>query len=292
MTVHSYHNIIIVPTRGRIYMRIISTEKLYDYNYSIEVVNAVKQFWKEKQSYSCMGHPKEKNVFLCFCGCKGEYTLPDKTKVIAKSGDIVYAPIDYEYSVRFFDFEDVNPHTIKINFFLYDENGKSFALDNKLSIIHNLGSYCTPHFLRVANYSESAVRRPSKMKSALYEILSALSEKSRRKSLKGEKFERISEGINYLEHDTEQKLSVGEIAALCNVSEIYFRKLFKEYSGMSPVKFRIKSKIENAKLCLEYENMTVQEISDYLGFVSPAYFTRQFREFTGMTPSEYKSSLF
>ena len=130
------------------------------------------------------------------------------------------------------------------------------------------------------------------MKSALYEILSALSEKSRRKSLKGEKFERISEGINYLEHDTEQKLSVGEIAALCNVSEIYFRKLFKEYSGMSPVKFRIKSKIENAKLCLEYENMTVQEISDYLGFVSPAYFTRQFREITGMTPSEYKSSLF
>lgn len=272
-------------------MKIISTEKLYDYNYSIEVVNAVKQFWGERQSYSCMGHPKEKNVFLYFCGCKGEYTLPDKTKVIAKSGDIVYAPIDYEYSVRFFDFEDVRPHTIKINFFLYDENKEPFALEGKLSIFRHLGSYCAPHFVKVANYSESAVKRPSKMKSALYEILSALSEKSRRKSLKREKFERISESINYLEHDTEQNLSVKEIAAISNVSEIYFRKLFKEYSGMSPVKFRIKSKIENAKLCLEYENMTIQEISDYLGFISPAYFTRQFREFTGMTPSQYQKSV-
>ena len=119
-------------------------------------------------------------------------------------------------------------------------------------------------------------------------LLSILSESTRSGNLHKEKFGVISEGINYLEHDEEQTLSIPEIAKLCNVSEIYFRKLFKEYSGMSPIKFRIKGKIEKAKIYLEYENMTVQEISDYLGFISPAYFTQQFKAIEGITPSEYK----
>ena len=126
------------------------------------------------------------------------------------------------------------------------------------------------------------------MKAAMYDILSILSERTRAKNLCQEKFGIISEGINYLEHNEDQLLSIPDIARLCNISEIYFRKLFKEYSGMSPVKFRIKGKIEKAKLYLEYENMTVQEISYHLGFVSPAYFTHQFKMITGMTPSEYK----
>lgn len=270
-------------------MNIISTDNLYDYNYSIEVINALKQKWEGKCSFSCIGHPKEKNMLLYLSGCKAEYTLSNNRKVIAQSGDIVYTPINYEYSVRFFDFEDGN-YTIGVNFFLYDEDNSPFVLSNEIIIFNQKSSGCSSLFIKLDKYSESTIKRPSKMKAAMYDILSILSESTRTGNLHKEKFGVISEGINYLEHNEEQSLSIPEIATLCNVSEIYFRKLFKEYSGMSPIKFRIKGKIEKAKLYLEYENMTVQEISDYLGFISPAYFTKQFKAIEGITPSEYKKN--
>ena len=269
-------------------MKIISTDKLYDYNYSIEVINALQQFWRNRQSFSCIGRPKEKNMLLCLFGCKAEYTLPDGNKVVAQSGDIIYTPINYEYSVRFFDFENDGSHTIGINFFLFDSGGAPFILSDKILIFHSRSASCSALFMKVDKYSEAAVKRPSKMKAATYDILSILSERTRTRNLRREKFGIISEGINYLEHNEQQLLSISEVAELCNVSEIYFRKLFTEYAGMPPVKFRIKGKIEKAKLYLEYENMTVQEISDHLGFVSTAYFTHQFKMITGVTPSKYR----
>ena len=270
-------------------MKIISTDKLYDYNYSVKVINALKQFWKIRRSFNCIGEPKQKNMFLYINGCKAEYTLPDKKKIYAQSGDIVYTPINYEYSVRFYDFEEGH-YTIGVNFFLYDHKNVDFILSDRIIVFNPKSSSCASLFVKLDKYSEATIKRPSKMKAAMYDILSILSERTRAKNLKKEKFGVISEGINYLEHDEEQKLSIAEIAELCNVSEIYFRKLFKEYSGMSPIKFRINGKIEKAKLYLEYENMSVREISDYLGFISPAYFTQQFKSIVGVTPSEYKEN--
>lgn len=271
-------------------MKIISIDKLYDYNYSVDVINAMKQNWKNRCSFSCIGRPKEKNMLLYLYGCKAEYTLPDKSKVYAKSGDIVYTPINYEYSVRFYDFEE-DHYTIGVNLFLYDQDNSPFILRDEIIIFNLKSSSCSSLFTKLDKYSETAIKRPSKMKAAMYDILSILSEGMRSKNLHKEKFGVISEGINYLEHNEQQKLSIAEIAKLCNVSEIYFRRLFKEYSGMSPIKFRIKGKIEKAKLYLEYEDMTVCEISDHLGFISPAYFTQQFKSIEGMTPSEYKQTI-
>lgn len=271
-------------------MRIITTDKLYDYNYSVKVINALKQNWKKKRSFSCIGKPKEKNMLLYINGCKAEYTHPDKSKVYAQSGDIIYTPINYEYSVRFFDFEEGH-YSIGVNFFLYDEDNEPFILSNKIKIFNPRSSSCSSLFMKIDKYSEAAIKRPSKMKAGMYDILSILSERTRSRNMNKEKFGVISEGINYLEHNEEQALSISEVAELCNVSEIYFRRLFKEYSGMSPIKFRIKGKIEKAKLLLEYENMSVQEISDYLGFVSPAYFTQQFKSIEGVTPSQYKNNI-
>ena len=271
-------------------MKIIFTEKLYDYNYSVKVLNALKQNWRQRRSFSCIGKPKEKNMLLYISGCKAEYTLCDGRKVYAQSGDIIYTPLNYEYKIRFFDFEESH-YTIGVNFFLYDEENEPFILNDKIIVFNPKSSSCSSLFVKVDKYCEATIKRPSKMKAAMYDILSILSERTRAKNLHKEKYGVISEGINYLEHNEDQALSISEIAELCNVSEIYFRKLFKEYSGMSPIKFRIKGKIEKAKLLLEYENMSMQEISDYLGFVSPAYFTQQFKSVEGITPSHYKKNI-
>lgn len=93
-----------------------------------------------------------------------------------------------------------------------------------------------------------------------------------------------------MENESGENLSIAEIAALCNVSEVYFRRLFKEYSGLSPSDYRLRNKIRRAKLLLKYENMTVSEIAESLSFTGSAYFIKTFRRMTGMTPLKYRAS--
>lgn len=269
-------------------MKKISVTKLYNYNYSVEVAAVLKQDWRIYNSFSCFGMPKEKNIFLYIDSCKAEYTLLDGSKLYAKSGDIVYAPTNFEYSVCFYDFETPAACTIGINFMLFDKQREPFVLSNGIKIFTTADPNYKLLFSQIDNHAKSAVVCPARLKSCMYDILANISTFYRDKKIGETKFSIISKGIAYLENDNEQAMSIKEIAAMCNVSEIYFRRLFKEYSGLSPVEYRISSKIKKAKNFLKYENMSISEISDYLGFVDTAYFTKQFKAKTGMTPSEYK----
>ena len=66
--------------------------------------------------------------------------------------------------------------------------------------------------------------------------------------------------------------SIEKIAKDCAVSESGLRKIFKDNLGVSPIQYRITEKITKAKYLLEATDMTVDEISDKLGFFDTAYF--------------------
>ena len=80
--------------------------------------------------------------------------------------------------------------------------------------------------------------------SAIYQIL-GLACQRQRKRVVSHKFKYISEGIELMENNSDKTLN--EIAQICGVSEGYFRKLFREYSGGNPIEFRQKYRIEKAK---------------------------------------------
>ena len=84
---------------------------------------------------------------------------------------------------------------------------------------------------------------------------------------------------------------MADIAQMCNISEVYFRRLFREYSGMSPVKYRNEKRMQRAKNYLLHTTLSIGEIAHRLGFPDDSYFIKSFREKTGVTPSEYRKNL-
>lgn len=64
--------------------------------------------------------------------------------------------------------------------------------------------------------------------------------------------------------------------------------LFSEAEGKSIQSFYNLIRIERAKELLEYDEYTIAEIADILGFSTPAYLSTSFKKITGHTPSEYK----
>jgi len=70
----------------------------------------------------------------------------------------------------------------------------------------------------------------------------------------------------------------------------YFRKMFKQYTGIAPVQYQLDLKIRRAREMLVSTDRTIKEIAYDLGFQSIHYFSRLFKKKTGVAPSEIRKS--
>ena len=91
-----------------------------------------------------------------------------------------------------------------------------------------------------------------------------------------------------LRENIEEKLCVEKIAEELNVSYSWFRKAFKEYTGLAPGQYLIQLKIEKAKMLLSDQSKSIKEIAYDLHFESCFYFSRLFKEKTGVTPEKFR----
>ncbi|MDP2115123.1 MAG: AraC family transcriptional regulator, partial [Bacteroidota bacterium] len=68
----------------------------------------------------------------------------------------------------------------------------------------------------------------------------------------------------------------------------YLSGLFSEIEGTTIEKYIILQKIERVKELLVYDELTLSEIADHMGYSNVAYLSNQFKKVTGLTPSHFK----
>ena len=77
------------------------------------------------------------------------------------------------------------------------------------------------------------------------------------------------------------------LAEKCNISEVYFRKLFFEQYKVTPKQYIIDLRINKAKQLLTDGILKIGAVSENCGFSNQYHFCRVFKEKTGLTPSEF-----
>lgn len=99
---------------------------------------------------------------------------------------------------------------------------------------------------------------------------------------------RLAASVEYIrKHYTDKELSVKDIAAGSFMSEVYFRRLFKEKFGTSPRRYIIELRIQNAKRLISTGYYSLSEVADMSGYTDYKYFTVEFKRRVGVSPSEY-----
>jgi AraC-like DNA-binding protein len=68
-------------------------------------------------------------------------------------------------------------------------------------------------------------------------------------------------------------------AALCNVSESCFRRLFKEYTGQSPIEYRNSIRIANLKRLLSSGEFKINEAAYLVGFNNMSFFYEVYNKY-------------
>ncbi len=86
----------------------------------------------------------------------------------------------------------------------------------------------------------------------------------------------------------EADLTIQQIAAEMGVSYSNFRKLFKEYTGISPSLYQQDLRLQRAKELLTTTDLSIKQIAYQLRFDSPDYFSSKFKAKTGMKPSAFR----
>jgi len=94
--------------------------------------------------------------------------------------------------------------------------------------------------------------------------------------------------VHHTDHDIKTNLS-SFITSQIHQDYNYLSNLFSEVEGTTIEKYFISQRIERVKELIVYDEMTLSEIADQLGYSSVAYLSNQFKKVTGFTPSYFKS---
>ena len=100
----------------------------------------------------------------------------------------------------------------------------------------------------------------------------------------------IQKSIRYIKSRLQHKITVKELASLAGLGVTSFTNKFKAATGLSPIGYLFKERINHAKILILKEELTLKEIAFSCGFNSYEYFCSSFRKLENVKPSEFKNA--
>ncbi|GIN92236.1 hypothetical protein J22TS1_32870 [Siminovitchia terrae] len=124
------------------------------------------------------------------------------------------------------------------------------------------------------------VQSPAVLKKSLYSALQDTQNKD--ESI-------IQQCLDYLSSNYASSITLTDLAKVVHLSASHLSRIFKNNLGVTFVDVLTKIRIERAKDLLKNNDLSIQFISNHVGFSSPDYFSSTFRKLEGVSPSQYRS---
>ncbi|MEU5987371.1 AraC family transcriptional regulator [Spirillospora sp. NPDC047418] len=97
--------------------------------------------------------------------------------------------------------------------------------------------------------------------------------------------ERVVEGIR---ERYNEELSLDDLAEMARLSPFHMARLFRQETGLPPVRFLATVRLEQAKKLLLSTRESVADISSDVGYASLGTFTTRFTRSVGVSPGRYR----
>lgn len=229
-------------------------------------------------------HNKRPSYGLAF-NIDGEkkYIFDNNTILTAGKNDIIFLPKNSNYYVE----NVVSGDCFAINFLIDRENALS-------PFVHHAKNAVKLSELFVS--AEKAFRGKqsgykSLCMSSLYSIIYEMVYERNLSYQPASKEALILPAVEYIHSNyIEPDITIDFLSSLCGIKESYFRRIFVNQYGISPVRYINQLRLSHAKEFLLQTEYKLNEISGLSGFNNLCYFCRLFKKETGLTPTEYRNN--
>ena len=121
----------------------------------------------------------------------------------------------------------------------------------------------------------------------LYSLLITLAKLGDKKYHSADKRERLAKVMEYIANNYSKTITNDTLAGIAGMSTVYFRKLFTQIYGTSPMAYVHNLRIKKAKEMLSSDYGSITDVAYSLGYASVYDFSRDFKKHTGVPPSGY-----
>lgn len=123
----------------------------------------------------------------------------------------------------------------------------------------------------------------------IYYFILSLIKESEQKYIPSKKRQIILAATDYIAKNYNKRITNEDLAQIAGVSTIYFRKLFTEIVGVSPINYVQNVKVQKAKEMLFSDYSSITDIALSLGYQNIYDFSRAFKKNTGLSPLQYRN---
>ncbi|MBQ8408920.1 MAG: helix-turn-helix transcriptional regulator [Clostridia bacterium] len=220
------------------------------------------------QSYSrpCIGYLK-RGMGKFFC---------NGNTYFAHEGDLIYIAKDTKYYSIWYGDPEIDFYSISFDF------AHPYAYYNyRFQIVQG---YPARHF---DGMFESIKKEPLTALSHMYALLADLYPRMQTEQVSVQSGA-IEQAVIHIENHYTEPLEINELCKKCHLSRSSLFDAFKKRTGVSPIHYKHNVMIQHALDMLSHTDLTVDEISQRVGFSSSNYFRTVFTKMTGKTPKEVR----
>lgn len=239
----------------------------------------------EPQRVIC--RPQGRSDWLLFYIAKGrESFFLDKKRVAEAGAFIIFAPNEKQHHIN---------ESSKTSEFYY-VHFQCDSLPDGISL-NTSQIYSFEHHNRTSAIFEEIIEETLQKRphyeilciSRLLQLLSIIQREAAQLDYSSDKQLRsVANAIAHMKINCESNLRLEDYAAMCFMSKYHFARVFKQVTGVTPLDYRNEIRIESAKELLQNGFLSVNEISESLGYSSPAYFSDIFKKCVGVSPRKFR----
>ncbi|WP_051333826.1 AraC family transcriptional regulator [Mesorhizobium sp. WSM3224] len=94
--------------------------------------------------------------------------------------------------------------------------------------------------------------------------------------------------LQFLNENFSRKLSLADMAAVCELSPYHFARAFSKTFGVSPHQYVLALRLDFAEKLLADRRMSITDIADLSGFSSQSHLTTTMKKYRNVTPLQVR----
>lgn len=219
----------------------------------------------------------------------GSFTyLANGEELFVQKGDVLFVP---KGTLRSGKNGPELAHHMYVAHFSYEGDGDKTSILREGRCRHlklfnadylkNRFSLLTQHWLRKSSYYETLCH------SILLEMLAVVNAEADARQFPAAPMNLVMQIQDYIVNHYRERMTVADLAEQVERTPNYISTVFRQVTGQTITEYIQQIRINAARDLLINSQMTIGEISEYLGFCEQSHFNKVFKKVTGVPPSTH-----